>query len=167
MNTCKNLIGTLFIYNDKPSKIEKKETKKKIKYFRYDCDYFGNITNERGVEQLEDDRLDRGIISFETIDTFENIKKHIIELGVEPKWYEVDEGCATLIKLNGNPEIIEDRIAFIEKSPRICINKKWFCGPKGDGHECGAYEPSRSWIVTTLLKINDLNDEKSEKLVTR
>ena len=73
MHTCKNLIGTLFIYNDKPSKIEKKETKKKIKYFRYDCDYFGNITNERGVEHLEDDRLDRGIISFETIDTFDGV----------------------------------------------------------------------------------------------
>lgn len=26
--------------------------------------------------------------------------------------------CATLIKLNDNPEIIEDRIAFIEKSPK-------------------------------------------------
>ena len=76
-------------------------------------------------------------------------------------------GCATLIKLNGNPEIIEDRIAFIEKSPRICINKKWFCGPKGDGHECGAYEPSRSLVLTTLLKFNDLNEKKSEKLVTR
>lgn len=64
-------------------KQKKRKTKKKIKYFRYDCDYFGNITNERGVEHLEDDRLDRGIISFETIDTFENIKKHIIGTSVD------------------------------------------------------------------------------------
>lgn len=164
MNTCKNLIGTLFIYNDKPSKIEKKETKKKIKYFRYDCDYFGNITNERGVEHLEDDRLDRGIISFETIDTFENIKKHIIELGVEPKWYIIDDYCATLIKLNGNPDNIEDRIAFIEKTPRIYINNEWIYGPKGDGHECGFYEPSRNWIIENFLKINELNNDLNHNL---
>lgn len=84
------------------------------------------------------------------------------------KWFTVEEYCACLVRPGGNPEKVEDRIAFIEKTPRVRVERfsvsdlggtpatslngkvVWLSGPKGDGHECGAFQPSRDWCERVL-----------------
>jgi hypothetical protein len=75
-------------------------------------------------------------------------------------WTVVHEYCATRTVLGGNPERIEDRVAFIEKSPRILVDGKWVYGPKGHGGADGEnpknelygfYPPSRQWCDEILL----------------
>ena len=88
--------------------------------------------------------------------TLEQLEK----LGIEPKWYVIEDFCATLIVKDGNPDNVEDRIAFIEKTPRIKINDEWISGPKGEGGSIeedgktiyGFYTPSRKWCEEELLK---------------
>lgn len=159
------LIGKLFKYNDILSKIEKKERKDKVIYTITNCDYFGEIKpNSYSLKFRNQEEVDSGINKVEVIDSLDNIKLHLINLGIEPKWYIIDSYCATLIKLDGNPNNVEDRVAFIEKTPRIYVNNEWIYGPKGDGHECGFYEPSRNWIIENFLNINELNNDLNYNL---
>ena len=56
--------------------------------------------------------------------------------------------------IGGNPNKVEDRRCFIEKTPRVYDPslgmrpedwRSWVPGDKGCGHECGKYGPSREF----------------------
>lgn len=84
-------------------------------------------------------------------------------------WIVIDGYCATRIIEGGDPENVADRVAFIEKSPRVRTaaytvyeeeQGKWFYGPKGAGG-ClemegetiyGFYPRSRQWCDAQLVK---------------
>lgn len=86
-------------------------------------------------------------------------------------WIMVDGYCSTRIKINGHVNNIADRVAFIEKTPRVRVCKyryaiedksgigaigqdrdAWIYGDKGCAPEYGEYEPSREWC-DNMLKI--------------
>ena len=82
-------------------------------------------------------------------------------LNIDPKWY-IEDHCAGLVVKGGNFNNVEDRIAFIEKTPRY-KNKDsvYVSGPKGPGGNLedepelyGFYPPSRQWIIDQLIKNN-------------
>lgn len=81
----------------------------------------------------------------------------------------MDEHCSFRMIKDGDVNKIEDRIAFIEKTPRVKLLKgkyaveeqdswtaisskhnAWVSGPKGCGQECGRYQPSRDWCDQML-----------------
>ena len=83
-------------------------------------------------------------------------------------WIMIDH-CATRIKIYGNVENISDRVAFIEKTPRVRIPKNrygvenksgigcvcqntdaWLEGFKGNS-EYGLNEKSRKWCDDMLV----------------
>lgn len=70
------------------------------------------------------------------------------------------EWCYMRIIAGTDPKDIANRIAFIEKTPRIRIapyttydeeQGKWLQGPKGEAPEYGQYQPSRDWCDQQLL----------------
>ena len=86
-------------------------------------------------------------------------------------WIDVDH-CSTRVLLGTDPQLVGNRVAFIEKSPRVRLSKDkyaletpnvigcreathdgWIYGPKGSGEFCGRYQPSRDWCdgMLTLL----------------
>jgi hypothetical protein len=74
-------------------------------------------------------------------------------------WITVDEFCATRVIEGTDPAEIKNRIAFIEKTPRVLIGGKWVCGPKGRSGPNGAdpaeglygFDPrSREWADNAL-----------------
>lgn len=159
-NYCSKLVGKLFRYNGVLSTIIKNDKG----YKRTSCDMFGNphfgtgVTGT-GVDYFEDQEIGTGTNSI-TIETdIKTVFEKFKELSIEPKWYVVDDFCACLIKEGGNPNKVKDRVAFIEKTPRILINEEWLCGPKGCGGsieeegECiyGFYPKSREWCVQEIL----------------
>ncbi len=87
-------------------------------------------------------------------------------------WIVVDGYCAMRIIKGSDPDVIANRIAFIEKTPRIRIKPfskseyheqdNWRQGEKGvggcDGHLpenglYGFYKPSRDWCDEQLLEM--------------
>ena len=60
-----------------------------------------------------------------------------------------------------DPNKIENRVAFIEKTPRVRVKpfeikddwKGWMQGPKGHDPELGKYQPSRDWCDAELIKM--------------
>ena len=75
-------------------------------------------------------------------------------------WLVVDEYCATRVIEGTDPSIVGNRVAFIEKTPRVLINGTWLGGPKGSGGAGGEdprkelygfYPPSRKWADDLLL----------------
>lgn len=83
-------------------------------------------------------------------------------------WIVVDGYCATRIIEGGDFKNVADRVAFIEKTPRVRIAPhstedwiNWESGPKGDGG-CleadgetiyGFYQPSRDWCDEKLVEM--------------
>jgi hypothetical protein len=81
-------------------------------------------------------------------------------------WIVVDEYCATRIIEGGNVDCVEDRVAFIEKTPRVRTapystnwvdHNKWKSGPKGDG---GCLETEGETIYGFCQDSRDWCDEK-------
>jgi len=89
-------------------------------------------------------------------------------------WTVTDDYCAMRYVEGTDPEKVENRVAFIEKTPRIrtgaydhskCWSEDWVNwtqGPKGsggpDGHIpenelYGFYPPSREWCDEELVKL--------------
>ena len=67
--------------------------------------------------------------------------------------------CSMRIVKGGDPLNVRDRVAFIEKSPRVRVHKftstlrdydKWEYGPSGSSPEYGSYQPSRDWCDAKL-----------------
>lgn len=55
--------------------------------------------------------------------------------------------CAMRVIEGTDPRVTENRVAFIEKSPRISLNAFWVYGPKGDD----GFDPgSRAWCDDML-----------------
>ena len=82
----------------------------------------------------------------------------------------IDDDHASFRYISGtDPEDIANRVAFIEKTPRVRIaslptglsfvetmfadSGNWQNGPKGDGHLCGHYQPSRDWCDARLIEM--------------
>lgn len=85
-------------------------------------------------------------------------------------WIIVEGYCATRVPVGTDPNLIENRVAFIEKTPRVRIAnyegnflddwKNWAQGPKGSGGgdpekdlTYGFYPPSRQWCDEELKKM--------------
>lgn len=85
------------------------------------------------------------------------------------EWIVIDGYCATRIIKDGDPENVKDRVAFIEKTPRVRLKKNkyiiekendWLCdsaktdawvyGAKGTS-EYGMDEDSRKWCDNMLV----------------
>lgn len=73
-------------------------------------------------------------------------------------WINEDH-CSMRCIEGTDPEVIANRVAFIEKTPRVRVAravdpfedwKGWHEGEKGCGHECGQYAPSREWCDEQL-----------------
>lgn len=69
--------------------------------------------------------------------------------------------CSMRIVVGGDPMKIADRVAFIEKTPRIRTNKftthrgdfeNWSEGPDGHAPEYGKHEESRDWCDRELVR---------------
>ena len=56
-------------------------------------------------------------------------------------WIVIDNYCATRIVKNGKVENVSDRVAFIEKSPRVRVNKNKLC--MENNHACAI---SDAWL---------------------
>ncbi len=76
-------------------------------------------------------------------------------------WITVHDFCATRVIEGTDPADIGNRIAFIEKTPRVLMEGKWVYGPKGCGGPNGTdpaegrygFDPSsREWADNTLRK---------------
>jgi len=86
------------------------------------------------------------------------------------KWIN-DRHCSMRVIRGTDPDIVENRFAFIEKTPRIKLTKYecapeviergisscrisdnnfWVFGDKGCGEECGKYKPAREWCDNML-----------------
>ncbi len=84
-------------------------------------------------------------------------------------WIVIDGYCATRVLEGTDPAIVANRIAFIEKTPRVRIRRQgttspsldwlnWAEGPKGAGGRLeidgetiyGFYPPSRKWCDDML-----------------
>ena len=87
------------------------------------------------------------------------------------RWIVVDGYCATRIIEGGSIDNIADRVAFIEKTPRVRVGQftademleqdNWLQGPKGlggsdgdnpDNELYGFFPPSRDWCDFELVK---------------
>lgn len=78
-------------------------------------------------------------------------------------WIIIDGYCATKVLEGTDPNNVENRVAFIEKTPRIKIGEEWVQGDKGSGgaytdnhEELGQYgfdSESRKWCDEELLKL--------------
>jgi hypothetical protein len=78
-------------------------------------------------------------------------------------WIIIDGYCATKVLVGTDPNKVENRVAFIEKTPRIKIGEEWVQGDKGSGgaytynhEELGQYGfdlDSRKWCDEELLKL--------------
>ncbi len=111
----------------------------------------------------------------------EKIRELLLERGINPDWIVVDGHCACLVKIGGEAfpvgidehetKVIQarDRVAFIEKTPRIRTEEftnywddsnKWVSGPKGRGGNIeedgetiyGFFGPSRTWCELELIE---------------
>lgn len=76
-----------------------------------------------------------------------------------PMWYIVDGCGACLVRTGGTPENIADRVALIEKTPRVRTGafqdhkqdyRNWTPGPKG---EDAMDEESRAWCLEKLKSL--------------
>lgn len=84
-------------------------------------------------------------------------------------WIVVDNYCSARIVEGGNIDNINDRVAFIEKTPRVRTGfdkkpdcRNWHEGPKGAGGSggddplnelYGFYPPSRYWCDMMLSQM--------------
>jgi hypothetical protein len=77
-------------------------------------------------------------------------------------WIVIEGFCATRVIAGTDPAVVGNRVAFIEKTPRVCINGTWINGPKGaggsDGQDpskelYGFYPPSREWADKLLRSV--------------
>ena len=85
-------------------------------------------------------------------------------------WIAHDDFCAMRIVGGGEPSELADRVAFIEKTPRVRVApftnksddwKNWKCGPKGSGGGVapsidGTYgfdADSRAWCDEQLIRL--------------
>jgi hypothetical protein len=74
-------------------------------------------------------------------------------------WIIIDEYCATRVIEGKDPNVVENRVAFIESSPRVRIApftsvddyKNWEFGSKGS--EYGFDKDSREWCDKKLLEL--------------
>jgi len=74
-------------------------------------------------------------------------------------WIIIDGYCAARVLEGTDSSKVENRVAFIEKTPRIRVApfteiddfKNWKCGDKGS--EYGMDEESREWCDAELLKL--------------
>ena len=82
------------------------------------------------------------------------------------EWIIIDGFCATRVLANTDVNNSNNRIAFIEKTPRIRIARgsdaDWEYGPKGQGGSSGEdpnsrlygfYPPSREWCDKRLIEL--------------
>ena len=81
-------------------------------------------------------------------------------------WIEIDH-CATRVFEGTDPFMVKNRVAFIEKTPRVCvqsvvldypnefetgiIKRVWVYGPEGSGELCGKDPKSRKWCDDMLV----------------
>lgn len=102
-------------------------------------------------------------------------------------WIVVDGYCAARIVEGGDVNKTADRVAFIEKTPRVRMkpfdgeagslfesNDNWHCGPKGcggadgdnpDNELYGFYPPSREWCDNALRKMGyELPEDQKRKV---
>lgn len=74
-------------------------------------------------------------------------------------WIVIDGYCATRVLEGTDSSKVENRVAFIEKTPKIRVTpfteiddyKNWKCGSKGC--EYGMDEESRRWCDDELQKL--------------
>lgn len=89
-----------------------------------------------------------------------NLEEKLNGRRVLMQWHIIDECCACLVFENGDPAVVEDRVAFIEKTPRVLVNGEWIQGPKGEGgsfHEegysiYGFSKDSRKWCEDRIME---------------
>lgn len=74
----------------------------------------------------------------------------------------MEDHCSMRYVLGADREEIENRVAFIEKTPRVRVAayteyfqdyKNWKEGPKGCAPEYGQYQPSRDWCDAQLIEM--------------
>lgn len=90
-----------------------------------------------------------------------------------------DDHCYMRILLGTDENLIENRVAFIEKTPRVRIGaftdrdsdwKNWEQGSKGCGPDYGEDPVSREWCDTRLRELGYIVPESSlvkENIMTR
>lgn len=80
------------------------------------------------------------------------------------EWQMIEGYASFRYKEGGNPDNVEDRVAFIEKTPRVFNGQKWVHGPKGQAPE---YQPSRDWCDMELVKLGYTLEEPAHKRAIR
>jgi len=83
-------------------------------------------------------------------------KGHIRTVPVGP-WL-MDGHCAMRCLYGTDASRVENRVAFIEKTPRVRValgeeQGSWEQGPKGSAPECGRHQPSREWCDLRLVEL--------------
>jgi hypothetical protein len=77
------------------------------------------------------------------------------------EWLNEDHGSMRCIA-GTDPNVIANRVAFIEKTPRVRVrpftnasddHNNWSPGPKGSAPEYGRYQPSRDWCDAQLVEM--------------
>lgn len=85
--------------------------------------------------------------------------------GVRVGPWTTEKHCAMRALAGTDPAQIENRVAFIEKTPRVLHNGVWVQGPKGRGGEDGEeqtygfYPPSREWCDAYLVRHGAILEE--------
>lgn len=81
------------------------------------------------------------------------------------EWILLESGSATRIIKNGNVEDVKDRVAFIEKSPRVRLSKRKYCVEEKEGGACQSMN-NDAWIYGDKGSDYGL-DEKSREWCDR
>lgn len=133
--------------------------------------YFEGSANEESSVFLDSEYLSP--LAFPCNDAailcLQNLKKRIrltlkLEILDRPgklsDWITVYGFCATRVLEGTDANDAKNRVAFIEKSPRVKLpNGEWEYGPKGAGDPYGrvdaygAYKPSREWCDARLIEL--------------
>ncbi|GAA4880177.1 hypothetical protein GCM10023310_70450 [Paenibacillus vulneris] len=77
-------------------------------------------------------------------------------------WIIVDGHCATRVKIGGNPDNVEERVAFIEKTPRVRINKNKYCVERKNEIGCSMLD-NDAWLYGEKGSTEYGRDKSSRK----
>lgn len=84
----------------------------------------------------------------------------------------MQDHCSLRYVLGTDKEAIGNRVAFIEKTPRVRVaefngnwaedQNNWLQGPKGCAPEYGQYQPSRDWCDAQLIEMGYILTEEED-----
>lgn len=78
-------------------------------------------------------------------------------------WIIVDDYCATRIKIGGDPNKVEDRVAFIDKAPRVRISNYCVEEKHEDGWVSCKIQKNDAWLYAKNRGSSEYGHDKENR----